>query len=207
MPEGKYGVSVMACVSACKELVHGPIQTGDMNGEPGGQQRVNSATALGSCDGSYEVYGAFRARPARARFRDPARKRYTSDMSLPRGRRKYRRVLWEFGTDGSTCERVCEAPRAACHVFCSQNARSAFPGRCACAGLHGKLRRCGVRVMSAVGTSRHELRASCTSWLVWGIPQRRAICRVTSRLHVSPDGRDGRASCRLPPWRCKKINK
>ena len=36
---------------------------------------------------------------------------------------------------------MCEAPRAACRVFCS---RSGFPGRCARAGLHGKQRRFGA---------------------------------------------------------------
>ena len=38
------GVRNMACVSACVELVHGPIQTRDMNGEPRRPQRVNLAT-------------------------------------------------------------------------------------------------------------------------------------------------------------------
>jgi len=33
VPEGEYGVSKMVCVSACEELVHGPIQTGDTSGE------------------------------------------------------------------------------------------------------------------------------------------------------------------------------
>ena len=90
-------VSEIACVSACVEM-DGPIQTGDTNGEPGGPQRVNLVTAPGSRDGSYEVHGTFRARPARARLRDPARKRTTLDTSQPRGRQKYRGVF-EFGHD------------------------------------------------------------------------------------------------------------
>ena len=67
---GEYGTSVMACESACEELKCGRIQTGDMNGEPGGPKRVNLTTAPGSRDGSYGVRGALRARPARARLRD-----------------------------------------------------------------------------------------------------------------------------------------
>ena len=69
VPEGKYGVSNMACVSACMERVHGPIQTGDTNGEPRGPQRVNLTTAPGSRNGTYEVRGALRTRPARASSR------------------------------------------------------------------------------------------------------------------------------------------
>ena len=79
--------SEMACVSACKELKLGRIQTGDTSSEPGGLQRVNLATTPGSRDGVYEVHGAFRAWPARARLRDrnPARERSTLDISRPRG--------------------------------------------------------------------------------------------------------------------------
>ena len=155
--KGVQNASVMACVSACEELVHGPIQMGDTSSEPGRPQRVNLATAPSSRDGAYEVHGALRTRPTRARLRDPARKCSTSDTSRPRGRRKCRRVF-EFGTDGSTCERVCKAPRAACHVFCSRNARSGFLGRYARAGLHGKPCRFSVRVTSP-GTSQCERRS------------------------------------------------
>ena len=82
------GVSNMACVSACMGLVLGRIQTGDMSSELNRPQRVNLATAPGSCDGAYEVHGAFRARLARARLRDCnlARESSTSDTSWPRGR-------------------------------------------------------------------------------------------------------------------------
>jgi len=88
VPEGKYGVSNMACVSACMEMVHGQVQTGDTSGELNRPQRVNLASAPGSRDGSYEVHGA------RAHLRDPAQKRSTLDTSRPRGRRKCRQV-WD----------------------------------------------------------------------------------------------------------------
>jgi len=198
----------MACVSACMKMDDGPIQTGDTSSELNRLTRVNLATTPGSRDGAYEVHGAFRARLARARLRDPARKRSTSDTSRPRGRRKCRRVLCEFGTDGSTCEHVCEAPRAARRVFCSQNARCGFPGRCARAGLHGKPHRFSVRVTS-LGTSRRELRASGARWLAWRTPRRRVLIvmrRVTTRPRLSAIGRDERVSRRPPPWRCKKKN-
>jgi len=201
------GVSNMACVSACMELVLGPIQMGDLNGELNRPQRVNLATAPGSRDGAYEAHGAFRVRPACVHLRDrnPARERSTSDTSRPRGRRECRwRVLYEFGTDGSTCGRVCEAPCAARRVFCSQNDRSGFPGRCARAGFHGKPRRFGARVTS-LGISQRELRASGACWLAWRTPRRRALVamhRATTRPQVSANG-TGRACCKLPPWRCK----
>ena len=142
------GVSNMACVSACKELKHGRIQTGDTSSELNRPQRVNLATAPGSRDGTYEVHAVFRARPACARLHDrnPARKRSTFDTSRPRGRQKCRRVLGEFGTDGSACGRMCETPRATCRTFCKQNVRSGFPGRCTRAGRHRKPRRFGARV-------------------------------------------------------------
>ena len=164
------------------------------------------ATALGSRDGTYEVHGAFHTRPARARLcdRNLARERSTSDMSRPCGRRECRwRVLYGFGTDGSTCEHMCGTPRAARRVFCS---RSESPGRYAQAGLHGKPRRFSMRVTST-GTSRHErrsrdaqigswgrhggphgfirvqvtssarreLRVSGARWLAWRTPQKRAL--------------------------------
>jgi len=198
--------SNMACVSACMGMVHGPTQTGDTSSEPGRPQMVNLAIVPGSHDGEYEVHGVFRARPSCVRLRDcdPARERSTLDTSRPRGRRKCRRVLGEFGTDGSTCERVCEAPRAARRVFCSQNARTGSPGRYARASLQGKPRRFSVRVTS-LGTLRRELRASGARWLAWRTPRRRVLIvmrRSTTRLQVSSDGRDERVSRRLPPWRC-----
>jgi len=179
-------MSVMACVSACMKMVHGPIQTGDMNGEPVRPRRVNLTTAPGSRDSAYEVRGSFHARPARARLRDrdPARKRSTSDTSRPRGRRKCRRVLCEFGTDGSPCEHVCEAPHAAQRKRRARNAWRGSTGRYAQAGLHGKPRRFGVRVTSSARTSRRELRASGARWLAWRTPRRRvliAMRRVTTR--------------------------
>jgi len=189
---------------------------GDMNGEPGRPQRVNLATAPGSRDSAYRVHGAFRVRPERARLhdRDPARKRSTSDTSQPRGRRKCRRVLCELGTDGSPCRHVCEAPRAACRVFCSRNARSGSTGRYAWAGLHGLPCRFGVRVTSP-GTSWRELRVNSACCPAWGIPRKRAlsampqgddkasiIIRRKSRIVTNE-----RASRRPPPWWCKKIKK
>jgi len=146
VPEGRYSVSVMACVSACEGLKRGRIQKGDGCGEPFAPYRAVLVTAPGSRNGTYEVRGALRARPARACLRDPAQKRSTSDTSRPRGRLKCRRVLMEFGTRGFPRGRVCGAPRAACRVFCSRNAWSGFPGDdarvLACTGNRaGSLRR------------------------------------------------------------------
>jgi len=45
VPEGEYGVSVMACMSACEELKRGRIQTGDRCGEPFAPYRAISGTA------------------------------------------------------------------------------------------------------------------------------------------------------------------
>ena len=166
------------------EMVHGLVQTGDTSGELNRPQRVNLSSAPGSRDGSYEVHGAFRAWPARTRLRDPARKHSMLDTSRPRGRRKWQRVVIEFGKQGSTCERVCGAPRAACRVFCSRNARSGFPGRDARSGLHGKPRRFVARVTSSAQTSRRELRVNSAHCPVLGIPRKRAlgaISRVTTR--------------------------
>ena len=46
---------------------------------------------------------------------------------------KCRRGLFEFGKEGSTCERVCEAPRAVCHVLFAERVpgtmRSGWPAR------------------------------------------------------------------------------
>ena len=195
----------------------GQVQTGDTNGEPRGPQRVNLTTAPGSRNGPYEVPGALRAWPARARLRDPARKRSTSDTSRPRGRLKWRRVLDEFGTRGFPRGRVCGASHAAYRVFCSWNAWSGLPGRRTHAGLHGKPRRLGARVTSSAGISRHECRGNSARWLTWGIPRERALvgmCRVTSWLHRSAitgdigiAKRDERASRKPPPWRCRKKKK
>ena len=203
--------SVMACVSACVKLVHGPVQTGDGCGEPFVPYGAVLVTAPGSRNGVYEVRGALRARPARARLRDPAWKPSTSDTSRPRGRLKWWRVLMEFGTRGFPRGRVCGASRAACRVFCS---RSGFLGRCARANLHGKPRRFGMRVTSP-GISRHEGRVNSARCPAWGIPRKRALIaidRVTSWLHGSAIGgdvsiahKDERASRKPPPWRCRKI--
>ena len=203
VPEGKYRANDMECV----EMGHGRIQTGDRKSKPGRPQMVNLATVPGSRDSAYEVHGTFCARPACACLRDrhPVRERSTLDTSRPRGRRECRwRVLYEFGTDGSTCGRVCEAPCAARRVFCSQNDRSGFPGRCARAGFHGKPRRFGARVTS-LGISQRELRASGACWLAWRTPRRRALVamhRATTRPQVFANGK-GRVCCKLPPWRCK----
>ena len=58
-------MSVMACVSACEELVHGPVQTVDGCGEPSALFRAILVTAPNLRDGVCEVHGAFRAQPAR----------------------------------------------------------------------------------------------------------------------------------------------
>ena len=50
------------------------------------------------------------------------RKRSAFGTRRPRGRLKCRRVLCEFGMDESTCERVCEAPRAARRVLRTEHA-------------------------------------------------------------------------------------
>ena len=69
--KGVQNASVMACVSACEELVHGPVQTGDGCGEPFAPYRAILVTAPGSRDGMCEVHGAFRARPALCFLRAP----------------------------------------------------------------------------------------------------------------------------------------
>jgi len=212
LSKGVQNPSVMACLSACMEMNVGRIQTGDMSSELNRPQKVNLATAPGSRDGAYEVHGTFHAQPTHARLhdRDPARKRSTSDTSRPCGRRKCRRVLCEFGTDGSPCEHVCEAPHAA---QCKRRARNAWrgsTGRYARAGLHGKPRRFGVQVTSSARTSRRELRASGARWLAWRTPRRRvliAMRRATTRPRLSAIGRDERVSRRPPLWRCKKKKK
>ena len=203
--------SVMACVSACEELVCGPTQTGDGYSEPNGPLVSISGTAPVSWDVAYGARFAFSERPSRTRLRggNPARKRSALDSTRPCGRLKWRRVLFEFGKQGSPCERVCEASRAVRRVFRLRNARSEPPGRHARAGLHGKPCRFRGRV-TLPGISQRELRVSCTRWLAWGIPRKRALFvmrRATTRLHVSADRRDERASCRPPPWRCKKKKK
>ena len=201
-----YSVSVMACVSACVKLVHGPVQTGDTNGEPRGPQRVISVTAPVPRDATCEARSAFRERRSRARLRGgiSAQERPAFRERPSRGRLKCRRVLGEFGTRGFPCARVCGASRAAYRVFCSRNARSGFPGRCARAGLHGKPCRLGARVTSSVGISWHECRGNSARSPMWGTPRERALvemCRVTSWLHgsaigetlVSPRGTNGHA--------------
>jgi len=195
----------MACVEMDRR-----VQTGDGCGEPSAPYGTILITAPGSSDGVCEVHGA---RPARARLRDPARKCSTSDTSRPRGWRKCRRMLGEFGKRGFPCARVCKASRAAYRVFC---ARSGFPGRYTRAGRRGKPRRFGVRVTS-LGISQHECRGKNARIPAWGIPRERALgamCRVTSRLHGSAFGgdvgiahRDERACRKPPPWRCRKKRK
>ena len=129
-------VCVMACMSTCMEMGHGPIQTGDGNGEPGRPHKVVLETARPSRDVACEVRSVFCERPKRARLRDrkPALKRLVPGTKPARARLKGR--LCEFGKHGSPCERVCGASRAARRVFCSRNARSESPGRHARAGLH-----------------------------------------------------------------------
>ena len=72
-----YGVSVMACVSACEELKRGQIQTGDGCGEPSAPYKVIVATAPASQDIACEARSAFSERPSRTHLyvRNPARKR------------------------------------------------------------------------------------------------------------------------------------
>jgi len=199
--------SVMACVSACVEM-DGPIQTGDGCGEPFVPYRVILVTAPVPRDAAYEACSAFRERPSRAHLRGriPVQERPAFRKRPSRGRLKWRRRLVEFGTRGFPRGCVCEAPHAACHVFCS---RSEFPGRCARANLHGKPRRFGARVTSA-GISRQECRVNSACCPTWGIPRKRALFamrRAKTRTQVSSDGRDERACRKPPPWRCKKKRK
>ena len=63
--KGEYGVSVMACVE-----MDGPIQTGDMNGEPGRPHEVVWVTASAPPDAACEVRSVFCERPKHARLRD-----------------------------------------------------------------------------------------------------------------------------------------
>jgi len=193
------GVSVMACASACGEMAHGPIQTGDGNGEPGRPHKVILVTAPAPRDVGCE------ARPvccARLHDQNLALKRLVRGTKLAHARLKGR--LCEFGKHGSQCECMCVASRAACHVFCSRNAWSEFPGRHARAGLHGKPRRFRVRVTSP-GISQRELQVSSTHRPAWRMAQRRVLVAIngaTLRPHVSPIWR-GRACCKPPPWRRK----
>ena len=171
-------------------------QTGDRYSEPNGPLVSISGTSPVTRDVAYGARFALSERPSRARLRggNPARKRSAWDSTRPRGRLKWRQVLFEFGKQGSPCERMCEAPRAACHVFCSRNTRSGFPGRYARAGLHGKPHRFGVRVTSSAQTSRRELRAIGARCPVWGIPQKRVLIvmhRATTRPRLSPEGTSG----------------
>ena len=66
MAKGEYGTSVMACVSACEELVRGPTQTVDgfiVEIAPAPQNMAS------------KVRSSFSERPGRARLRKPARER------------------------------------------------------------------------------------------------------------------------------------
>ena len=163
--DGASGVSVMACTSACGEMAHGPIQTGDGNSKPGRLHEVILVTAPAPRDVGCEARPMCCERPKRARLpdRNPALKRLVRGTKLARAWLKGR--LCEFGKHGSPCEHVCGALCAACHVFCSWNARSESPGRHAQAGLHGKPRRFWVRVTP--GISQHESQVSGTRLTWW----------------------------------------
>ena len=83
--------------------------------------------------------------------------------------------------------------------------------------VHGKPRRFGARVTSSARTLRRELRVNSARCPAWGIPRKRALVaigRATTRPRLSAIGGDviiangdERASCRPPPWRCKKRKK
>ena len=123
-----------ASVMACMKMDDGPAQTGDGYSEPNGPIVSISGTAPVSWDVAYGARFTFSERPSRAHLRggNPAWKRSTWDSTRPHGRLKWRRVLFEFGKQGSSCERVCEASRAARRVFRSRNAgmtRSGGPAR------------------------------------------------------------------------------
>ena len=195
----------MVCVSACMKMDDGRIQTGDTSSEP--SSGAISVTAPVPRDAAYEARSAICERPSCARLRggNPVQKRSAFGTRRPRGRLKCRRVSDEFGTRGFPCGRVCGASCAACHVFCSRNAWSGSTGRYARVGLYGKPCRFGVRV-SSPGISRHESRVRSARF-TWGTTRKRApiaMRRATTRPQVSSDGRDERASRRLPPWRYKK---
>ena len=168
-------VCIIACVSACEEMDDGPIQTGDGCGEPSAPYKVILATAPASQDVECEARSAFCERPSRAHLRggNPVRKRSAFGTRRPRGRLKCRwRVLCEFGTDGSACGHVCEAPRAAYRVFCSRNTWTGSTGRYSRAGLHGKAHRVRVRVTSSARTSRRELQVNSAHRLAWRTPRK-----------------------------------
>ena len=112
--------SVMACVSAYEELKCGRIQTGDGYSELNGPLVSISGTAPVSRDIAHGARFAFSERPSHARLRvgNPARKRSAWDSTRSRGRLKWRRGLFEFGKQGSPCERMCEASHAARRVRC-----------------------------------------------------------------------------------------
>ena len=179
------------CVSA-RMGMDGPVQTGEANSELNGPLVVISRTAPVSQDVAYGARSAFSERPSRTRLRAGilVRERPAYRKRPSRGRLKCRRGLMEFGKRGFPCAHVCKAPRAAYHAFCSRNVQSGFPGRCACASLHGKPRRLGVRVTSP-RISQHECRGKSARSPTWGIPRKRALigmCRVTSWRHVSASG-------------------
>ena len=123
------GVSNLACVSACKELKRGPTQTVD---------GFILEIAPAPWNVASKVRSSFSERPGRTRLKKPARERPAFWKRPSRGRLKCRRVLCEFGMDESTCERVCEAPRAAQRKRRAQDVRRKSRER------HGKTRR--VRV-------------------------------------------------------------
>jgi len=191
----------MACVSACGEMAHGPIQTGDGNGEPGRPHKVILVTAPAPLDVGCEARPMCCKRPKSARLRDrnPALKRLVRGMKPACAQLKGR--LCEFGKHGSPCERMCGASRAACHVFCSRNVQSESPGRHARAGLRGEPRRFRVRVTSPRICQR-KLQVSSAHRPACRLAQKRvfvAINGATLRSYLSPE-RKGRANCRPPPW-------
>ena len=148
------GVSVMACMSACEEMVRGPTQTVDgfiLEIAPVPQNVAS------------KVRSSFSERPGRMRLKKLAHERPAFWKRPSRGRLKWRE-LCEFGTDGSTCERVCEVPRAAQRKRRARDAWSKLRER------HGKTRRVSVRVMSSAQTSWRELQVSSARQLAWRMP-------------------------------------
>ena len=131
--------SDMECVSACMEMDDGPMQMGDLNGEPNRLQRVNLVTATGSRDGAYVVHGVFRARPA-CRVCAIAVRRENAPRQIRAGRVDGENV------DGECCVNLeCTGPHAG-----------------ACVKLPVLRAACFVRGMRGAGSRDDALVWSCT---------------------------------------------
>ena len=99
-------VCVMACVSACGEMAHGPIQTGDGNGKLDRLHGVVLGTAPAPRDAACEVRSVFCEWSKRTRLRDwkPALKHVMRGAKTARAWLKGRLCEYEStGPHASAC--------------------------------------------------------------------------------------------------------